>query len=79
MASSLAGITMSQTSGSPSVSTMPTTGMPMRRASRTALASVFGSTTTSAPGSRNMSRMPWRLRQILRFSRKKRASSLLFN
>ena len=48
---------------------MAITGIESRRASSTALCSMFGSMMNSAPGSPCMVRMPSRLRLILRFSR----------
>ena len=53
------------------------TTMPILRASRIALPSRDGSTTTMAPGMRSISRMPPRLRVILRSSRLICATSFL--
>src|SRR5262249_23532522 len=58
MASSLPGITKSASSGSAFVSTSPITGMPSRRASRTASCSFFRSMTKTASGWRFMSATP---------------------
>jgi hypothetical protein len=69
-ASSLPGITMSTEAGSQSVSRIPITATPIRRASRTAFASRAGSTTTIAPGIPVISRMPPRLRVIFRRMRR---------
>ncbi len=66
MLSSLPGIGKSTVSGSLSVSISATVVMPMRWASLTAICSRFGSTTTMASGRRFISRMPCKLRRILR-------------
>ena len=67
--SSLPGIGMFTRSGSPSVSTRQTVGMPSDFASRSAFFSRLVSTTTSAPGSLVIVRTPPRLRWIFLRSR----------
>ena len=69
-ASSLPGITKSMRSGSQSVSTMATIGIPSLRASWTAIISFFGSTMQTASGRRSIFSIPARV-----FSRRRRRLS----
>lgn len=63
--------------GSELVSTSATTGMPRRRASSTAMYSVFVSTTNRAAGRLSMFRRPSKLRCMRDISRRMAASSFL--
>ena len=76
-ASSLPGMTQSTRSGSQLVSTMATTGMPMRRASRTAITSEFGSITNIASGGVAMFSTPEKFCCRCFSSRSRRARFLL--